>query len=324
MDKTLDDEVVEEETGVKVEDENGEVIIDDVMVDKELDKVDASYNGAQISSAIDIIAKVQEGVLTQAQAIVFLIQFLQLPEEVARGFFTLSSEQIYAKMTEQKNGLFLNKKNELTCFAESQDKDYEVAQELIDLGEDVDAEQWEVINEIDVDYENEDFYDEIVTDLNNKALKLSKKTNLVSTGTAIPNAKSSQDEKIDDSYFKVRYYYYPKKNNGGKTNSPRAFCVAMVKADKLYRKEDIVRMEQKAVNAGWGPKGSNFYSIWRFKGGGNCHHSWRRVTFRSKEAKIDVKTSKDIIGTRAAEVKGYKVRNDYEVSIQPRRFSNFY
>ena len=247
VDKTLDDEVIEEETGVKAEDET--TVID------------------ELRSATKL-------------------------------------------------------KNELTCFAESQDKDYEVAQELIDLGEDVDAEQWEVINEIDVDYENEDFYDEIVSDLNNKALKLSKKTNLVSTGTAIPNAKSSQDEKIDDYYFKVRYYYYPKKNNGGKTNSPRAFCVAMVKADKLYRKEDIVRMEQKAVNAGWGPKGSNFYSIWRFKGGGNCHHSWRRVTFRSTEAKIDVKTSKDIIGTRAAEVKGYKVRNDYEVSIQPRNLPN--
>ncbi|GAG99263.1 unnamed protein product, partial [marine sediment metagenome] len=28
----------------------------------ETEKVDASYNGAQISSAIDIVAKVQEGV----------------------------------------------------------------------------------------------------------------------------------------------------------------------------------------------------------------------------------------------------------------------
>jgi hypothetical protein len=96
----------------------------------------------------------------------------------------------------------------------------------------------------------------------------------------------------------------------------------MVKADKLYRKEDIIRMKQKAVNPGWGPKGVNLYSIWKYKGGGNCHHSWRRVTFRSTEAKIDVKTSKDIIGTRAAEVKGYKVRNDYEVSIQPRNLPN--
>ena len=96
----------------------------------------------------------------------------------------------------------------------------------------------------------------------------------------------------------------------------------MVKADKLYRKEDIVRMEERVVNAGWGPKGSDFYSIWRFKGGGNCRHAWRRVTFKSKKAKINVKTSKDIIGTRAAEIDGYKVRNDYQVSIQPRNLPN--
>ncbi len=48
---------------------------------------DVSYNGAQISSAIDIIAKVKEGILTEEQATIFLIQFLQLPEEVAKAFF---------------------------------------------------------------------------------------------------------------------------------------------------------------------------------------------------------------------------------------------
>ena len=216
----------------------------------------------------------------------------------------------------------LNSDNKKCCFSETQGKDYEVAQALIELGEDVDSELWEAIDEIDVDYENESFYDDIITDLNAKELKLSKKTNLVSTGKAIPNAKSKQDKEINDYYFKVRYYYYPKSNAGGKTNSSRAFCQAMVQANKLYRKEDIVRMEQNVVNEGWGPRGTNNYSIWKYKGGGNCHHSWRRVTFRSKQAKINTKTSKDIIGTRAAEVKGYKVKNDYQVSVQPRNLPN--
>ena len=74
IDNTLDNEVIEEETGIKQEDENGEIIVSDDMVTKDIEKVDASYNGAQISSAIDIIAKVQEGILSEAQAIVFLIQ----------------------------------------------------------------------------------------------------------------------------------------------------------------------------------------------------------------------------------------------------------
>ena len=205
----------------------------------------------------------------------------------------------------------------------SKDNDDEVATELISLGEDIDLETWEVIDEIDVDYDNEDKYDAIVDVLNSenekKATTLSKIINLVSTGRAYPNARSSQDEKIKENFFKVRYYYFPKNNAGGKTNSPRAFCKAMVSANKLYRKEDIIRMTDKPVNAGWGPKGdSSTYSIWKYKGGGNCHHSWRRVTFKSKDANINVKTSKDIIGTRAAEIDGYKVRNDFEVSIQPR------
>tara|TARA_R110001592_G_scaffold3419_1_gene19234 strand:- start:886 stop:2799 length:1914 start_codon:yes stop_codon:yes gene_type:complete len=205
----------------------------------------------------------------------------------------------------------------------SKDNDDEVATELISLGEDIDLETWEVIDEIDVDYDNEDKYDAIVDVLNSenekKATTLSKIINLVSTGRAYPNARSSQDEKIKENFFKVRYYYFPKNNAGGKTNSPRAFCKAMVSANKLYRKEDIIRMTDRPVNAGWGPKGdSETYSIWKYKGGGNCHHSWRRLTFKSKDANINVKTSKDIIGTRAAEIDGYKVRNDFEVSIQPR------
>ena len=73
----------------------------DGMVE-DVEKVDASYNGAQISSAIDIVAKVQEGVLNEAQAIVFLVQFLQLPEEVAKGFFSKDTEQLLSKISKKK------------------------------------------------------------------------------------------------------------------------------------------------------------------------------------------------------------------------------
>ena len=214
----------------------------------------------------------------------------------------------------------------LCCSSESKQNDYEIAEQLINLGEDIDNKTWEIIDEQDVNYETEEFFDKIVYDLNKQAKEketiLNKIINLVSTGSAYPNAKSKQDKKVKEEYFKVRYYYYPKKYNGGRTNSPRAFCVDMVNANKLYRKEDIMRMNNTAVNPGWGPKGADTYSVWKYKGGGNCHHSWRRVTFKSKEAKINVKTSKDIIGTRAAEIDGYKITNDYQVSIQPRNLPN--
>ena len=87
VDTTLQDaETIEEETGVEAVDEDQVVSTEDVRVD-EVEKVDASYNGAQISSAIAIIEKVKEGILTPDQAKTFLIQFLQLPEEIANSFF---------------------------------------------------------------------------------------------------------------------------------------------------------------------------------------------------------------------------------------------
>ena len=222
---------------------------------------------------------------------------------------------------EEETGVEMSNQK-LCCASESKENDNEVAQQLIDLGEEIDMKIWDVIDEVEVDYENEDKYDTILDSLNEEnhkqATTLNKILNLVSTGKAYPNARSSQDEKIKENYFKVRYYYFPKNNAGGKTNSPREFCKKMVAANKLYRKEDIIRMEKNAVNPGWGPEGIDFYSIWKYKGGGNCHHSWRRLTFKSKDANINVKTSKDIIGTRAAEIDGYKVRNDYLVSFQPR------
>ena len=227
------------------------------------------------------------------------------------------------KMIDGKRRPNCVKAEKLCCSSNSKDNDNEIASELIALGEDIDLNNWDVIDEIDVDYDNEDKYDAIVDVLNlendKKATTLNKILNLVSTGRAYPNARSKQDKKIKENYFKVRYYYYPKKYNGGESNSPRKFCIAMVDANKLYRKEDITRMTDRPVNPGWGPKGdSSTYSIWKFKGGGNCHHSWRRVTFKSKDSNINLKTSKDIIGTRSAEIDGYIVRNDFEVSVQPR------
>ena len=141
---------------------------------------------------------------------------------------------------------------------------------------------------------------------------------VVSTGSAYPNSKSKQDEKIGENYFRVRYYYSPRRAGA----NSRKFCRAMKSANKLYRKKDIVAMGSQNVNPGWGPYGANKYSIWLYKGGGNCHHSWRRVTYKSKSAKINTKDAQDIIGTRQGAILGYKVTNPYQVSIQPKNLPN--
>ena len=94
----------------------------------------------------------------------------------------------------------------------------------------------------------------------------------------------------------------------------------MMGAGKVYRKEDIIMMGDKPVNAGWGKGGADTYSIWLFKGGGNCHHKWKRKTFMSKEGK-GVTPSNPLAPTTStgkAERAGYRVRNDKRVAMMPK------
>ena len=163
---------------------------------------------------------------------------------------------------------------------------------LESFGEDEDLSEWELIDERKVDYEAEDALDYQIDQLNTKGKSLlSKLWEFVSTGTARPNAKSSQDELVDGTQFKVRYQYAPLKDTFDKDgkNVTRDFCSKMVAAKKIYRKEDIEMMSKQAVNAGWGPRGADTYSIWFYKGGGACHHFWMRKTYMKKgKGSIDV------------------------------------
>jgi hypothetical protein len=140
---------------------------------------------------------------------------------------------------------------------------------------------------------------------------LSKVFNFVQTGNPKEKQKSAQDKKVGDlKYFKVRYRY-----TGNKTPD-RDFCMAMMaEQSRLFRKEDISEMSRRAVNPGFGEGGKNTYDIFKFKGGPRCHHKWERVTFMLNLDAIE--KGYDKIGTRAAEIKGYKVTNPYEVSIYP-------
>ena len=136
--------------------------------------------------------------------------------------------------------------------------------ELEQLGEIINEDEWELVDERPVDYEAE--------------AALSKYA-FASTGSAFPNAKSSQDGvTAEGKRYKVRYAYAP---NDTKTNS-REFCKKMVSASKLYRKEDVLRMDDQAVNEGFGPRGAATYSIWLYKGGARCHHFWMRKTYLAK------------------------------------------
>jgi len=228
-----------------------------------------SYNGAQIASAIDIFAKVKQGILTTEQAIVFLVQFLNIDTEVAQSLFTSGKEAIQqlALISKSKKKIKMSK----TCDHETEIDS--IADALIDLGEDVDDNEWELIDESKV------IEEPILTET---AFKLAK------TFTSFPNAKSEQDTDL----FKIRYQYAPKSNS----DNSREFCVKMVKADKVYRKEDIEFAGQKVVNKGFGPNGTDTYSIWLYKGGARCHHFWmRKIYLRRNNKSISVNEAKKMI-----------------------------
>jgi hypothetical protein len=190
-------------------------------------------------------------------------------------------------------------------------------QDFIDLGEDEEQEGFELIDQREVDYDLEDDFDAQVKEWENelkpKQSVLSKIVNLVGTGRAAPNKPSEQDKEVDGVYFKVRYKYV----GGG--SPERKFCRAMMRASKIYRKEDIIKMESKPVNPGLGEFGSDFYSIWLHHGGARCDHKWERRTYASfrKNASIGAADSTQV-STNKARKYGYRVTNEPLVSIKPR------
>ena len=204
---------------------------------------------------------------------------------------------------------------------------------LEEFGEEEDLSEWELIDERKVDYDDEEALDYQIDELNKKNKStLSKIWEFVSTGTSRPNAKSKQDKAVKDVAFKVRYQYAPLKDTfdaEGK-NVTRSFCEKMIKAKKIYRKEDIELMSTRAVNPGWGPRGADTYSIWLYKGGqrtdlykggGACHHFWMRKTymFTLDSKRIDVKSPlAPTISVNEAKRKGFKPEvNDKLVAKRP-------
>jgi hypothetical protein len=173
--------------------------------------------------------------------------------------------------------------------------DSTVGDALIALGEDA-SEDWLLIDAYNADDEIEHEF-------------------AVRTGAARPGAKSEQDAIIDGKYFITRYVYA----GDFRHDNMRPFCKKMLEAGKLYRKEDIVSMENVAVNPGWGPNGVDTYDVWFYKGGGNCKHFWeKRVYVDAKGAKINPNDpDAKRIAVSMAERMGYKVRNNSLVAKLP-------
>ena len=92
------------------------------------------------------------------------------------------------------------------------------------------------------------------------------------------------DSSSDIGMFRVLYRYSQTLSIDKKTGkvSSREFCQKMVAKSvggTLYRMEDLEKASTRAVNKGFGPRGSNTYNISLYKGGANCRHKWERVFY---------------------------------------------
>jgi len=212
---------------------------------------DVTYNGAQIASALEIVAAVGSGALTKEQAIVFLVQFLQLPIDVATAMFTPSEGSAVAKLSAQKKKTNLDPQ-EKPIFTEDDENWW--CEFLEDKGEIVDEEEWELIE--------------------------AEPVNLASVRSYADPDKPSE---MDSGLYKIRYAY-----SKNLSKNSRKFCRQMVSASKagyVYRYEDLTAMERdsNSLNPNMGHNGST-YSVWLFHGGVNCKHYFeRRVYFRKRE-----------------------------------------
>ena len=187
----------------------------------------------------------------------------------------------------------------------SKEVDEEAFDLLSEFGEEEDLEEWELVDERQVDYGQEEALDKMI--------------GLASTGSARPNAKSKQDGESDGMKFKVRYQYAPLTASA----NSREFCKKMVAGKKIYRKEDIIQMGNQSVNAGWGLNGANTYSIWEFKGGGDCHHFWMRKTYMAKGVTPDAKNPKAEVSVNKAKKEGFTPeKNESNVAKRPTDMPN--
>ena len=213
----------------------------------------SSYNGAQISSAVEILQNVKDGILTKEQAMVFLIQFLKLDKDVAVSMFTTGSS--VQKLSEEKKTIGI---------------------ELINLGEDEDLENYELIECKPVDYDEEE--------------KLSYQF-ATSTGTANSNRKSIYD--TDFYLFRYRYAGNSSPEREFCKNMMSANKIYRREDIEAMGNITVNPGFGKHPNPNnpysiWKFKGGGLLSA-NFTGG-TCKHYWEKLTYRIKDVKPDVKS----------------------------------
>jgi len=89
-----------------------------------------------------------------------------------------------------------------------------------------------------------------------------------------PNAASSQD--TPDVKFRYKYV-------GPKDEKNRTFCAEMMRANRVFRIEDIIEMSNQDVN----PVGPDGYDMFEWRGSYNCRHKWVQLMYQREGSIIN-------------------------------------
>ena len=204
-------------------------------------------------------------------------------------------------------------------------KDHSEATELSkfieEFGED-EPEGYTLLDEEMVGDEHQDF------DFENELNEIGK-VELATVPKSDRDGLDDQDgwSKKVGKFFKVRYKYDRDSALTNKSGTKRSFCRKMMSANKLYKKSDLVALENKEVNPGFGIGGSNKYSIWLYKGGPQCFHRFiRKIYVMELEdawKEKDITRYGKLISTAKARSQGfYPKPNNKKVAQAPRTMKN--
>jgi|TARA_R100000084_G_scaffold109240_2_gene74973 hypothetical protein len=256
-----------------------------------------AMNGAQISSLVSIVQAVGEGTLTPESGV----------QVIQAGFPTINEERARAIVGIKEDG---NVDPAVTL-----NSDKELFKAISELGEE-ESEDWILIDERPVDLATEEFYNNQVreweAELQKKNQTTLSKVLKFATGRAAPNKPSEQDKEVNGFYFKVRYVY------AGNPSPQRKFCKEMMRAQKLYRLEDINKLSSMNPNPGFGEGGSANYDLFTWKGGVRCKHYFNRRVYVAASEKENISSYNTVEITREeARRFGYvPPKNDYLAGIE--------
>jgi hypothetical protein len=208
--------------------------------------------------------------------------------------FTDIDGELDRETKEEETGVKMSSDKDSRPFLSDEDG-AELWKLIEELGEDEDFENYELLDVEAADDEPDDFDAENYLN----GLQLS----------------ATEDSTQDNKLFKVRYKYVKGTRKQPKGLS-REFCINMLSAAKLYRKEDIQQMSFSGVNKEHGHKGQN-YSLFKWQGGVNCYHVFERRIYKKRFKKDGTPWGGDALnGTKFINV-NQAVRQGFKLPKNP-------